>query len=124
MPGGNGTGPMGMGPMTGRAAGYCAGYDRPGYANPVPGRGFGRGAGFGRGFGGGRGWRNRFYATGMPGWQRAGMGWGGFAEAAPPAPTREQELAALKSQTEYADPELESMRKRIAELEADKEQKR
>lgn len=38
MPGGDGTGPMGMGSMTGRGAGYCAGYDTPGYANPVPRR--------------------------------------------------------------------------------------
>ena len=40
MPGGDGTGPMGMGPMTGRAAGYGAGYPVPGFMNPVPGRGF------------------------------------------------------------------------------------
>ena len=39
MPRGDGTGPGGMGPMTGRAAGYCAGYSVPGYMNPVPGRG-------------------------------------------------------------------------------------
>ena len=26
MPRGDGTGPRGLGPMTGRAAGYCAGY--------------------------------------------------------------------------------------------------
>ena len=38
MPLGNGTGPMGMGPMTGRAAGYCAGYGMPGYMNPYGGR--------------------------------------------------------------------------------------
>jgi hypothetical protein len=31
MPRGDGTGPGGMGPMTGRAAGYCAGYNVPGY---------------------------------------------------------------------------------------------
>ena len=50
MPGGNGTGPAGMGPMTGRAAGYCAGYSTPGFANPIGGRGFwGGGRGFGRG---------------------------------------------------------------------------
>ena len=30
MPGGDGTGPMGMGPMTGRGAGYCAGFAAPG----------------------------------------------------------------------------------------------
>jgi len=64
MPGGDRTGPWGMGPMTGRAAGLCAGYGMPGYANPIRGRGFGmgfggRGGGWGRGVGGGgRGWRN------------------------------------------------------------------
>jgi hypothetical protein len=40
MPAGNGTGPLGFGPITGRAAGYCAGYPVPGYMNPVGGRGF------------------------------------------------------------------------------------
>jgi hypothetical protein len=48
MPWGDGTGPWGLGPMTGRAAGYCAGYSVPGYMNPIPGFGFG--FGFGRGF--------------------------------------------------------------------------
>jgi len=38
MPFGDGTGPRGMGPMTGRGAGYCAGFGRPGFANPIPGR--------------------------------------------------------------------------------------
>ena len=33
MPAGDGTGPMGMGPMSGRGAGYCGGYDAPGAAN-------------------------------------------------------------------------------------------
>ena len=37
MPWGDGTGPTGLGPMTGRAAGFCAGYGVPGYANPVAG---------------------------------------------------------------------------------------
>jgi hypothetical protein len=48
--------------MTGRAAGYCSGSSKPGYANPnVPiyGRGFGRGGG--RGFGRGYWGRGRFY---------------------------------------------------------------
>jgi len=42
MPLGDGTGPGGMGPMTGRAAGYCAGYPVPGYMNHVPGFGYPR----------------------------------------------------------------------------------
>lgn len=49
MPGGDGTGPMGMGPMTGRAAGFCAGFGMPGYVNSYPDWGYGRGRGFGRG---------------------------------------------------------------------------
>jgi hypothetical protein len=55
MPRGDGTGPAGQGPMTGRGMGYCAGFDVPGYANGgyIGGisRGFGRGFGRGRGFG-------------------------------------------------------------------------
>lgn len=38
MPRGDGTGPAGMGPMTGRAAGYCAGFPVPGYVNSAGGR--------------------------------------------------------------------------------------
>ena len=35
MPRGDGTGPVGMGRMTGRGAGFCAGFAAPGCANPV-----------------------------------------------------------------------------------------
>ena len=65
MPGGDRTGPLGAGPRTGRAAGYCAGYGMPGYANPMPGYGYGMGygRGYGRGLGQGssfgRGYRSR-----------------------------------------------------------------
>lgn len=125
MPAGDGTGPWGTGPMTGRAAGFCAGFGAPGHANPLPGRGFGmgRGGSGGRGAwgcrGGGRGWRNRFYATGLPGWMRAGMSYGapsGVPHAA--APTPEQELASLKQQAESLDTALATIRKRVQELEA------
>jgi len=130
MPFGDGTGPAGMGPMTGRAAGYCAGYGMPGYANPGGGGGFGFGRGFGRGRGGGRGWRNRFWATGLYGWQR-GYGWpaypaapapyaapGPYAAPAYPAPAMgpEQEVEALKAQAEGFRQALEDIQKRIAEL--------
>jgi len=69
MPFGDGTGPMGLGPMTGRGAGFCAGFGTPGFANPMPGcpypYGYAHlapvwprwGRGFGRGFG--RGWWRR-----------------------------------------------------------------
>ncbi len=116
MPGGDGTGPAGMGPMTGRAAGYCAGYGTPGFANPMGGRGF-RGRGF---FGRGRGWRNRFYATGMPGWMRAGYGYPygyGSEYASPAAPTAEQEKEELKQQAQYMQESLDAINNRISELE-------
>jgi len=58
MPRGDGTGPMGMGPTTGRAMGYCAGNAAPGYTN------------FGFGMGRGRGFRRMYYRTGFPGWAR------------------------------------------------------
>ncbi len=47
MPRGDGTGPAGQGPLTGRGLGCCAGYDAPGFVYGA-GRGFGRGPG--RGF--------------------------------------------------------------------------
>lgn len=43
-------GPAGLGPRTGRAVGYCAGYNVPGYLNPAPGFGGRRFLGRGRGF--------------------------------------------------------------------------
>ena len=76
MPGGDRTAPVGMGPMTGRAAGYCAGHSVPGFVNPVPGGGF-----WGWGRGGGRGWRNWYYATGLTGGQRAALGLPAFGVA-------------------------------------------
>ena len=46
MPGGDGTGPAGMGPMTGWGAGYCAGNSVPGFTNPFRGRALGNRRGF------------------------------------------------------------------------------
>jgi len=109
MPSGDRTGPQGMGPRTGRGAGYCAGYDRPGYANQGFGRGFGRGM-FGRGAFGGRGFRNWFHGTGLPGW----MGYGAYPGAYPPAPpapmTPEQEQDALKAQEAWLQEQLDAVR--------------
>ena len=130
MPGGDRTGPAGLGPMTGRSAGYCAGNQVPGSASAPGGRGRGAGGrgGGGRGGRGGRGWRNRFYATGLTGWQRA---------AEVPASSEPQEVVApettpgatsdalnqqalelLKSEAKQYATGLEQIEKRIAELEA------
>jgi len=124
MPGGDGTGPMGMGPMTGRAAGYCAGYAVPGFMNPMPGRGFwgrGRGMGWGRGFGRGRGWRAA--AWGYPAAYAPYGAYPPYAASAyvPPVP-REDELQALQTQADYFTSALEEIRKRIEELQAAEKQ--
>lgn len=112
MPAGDRTGPMGMGSMTGRGAGYCRGFAAPGFANAGPGRGpgfgFGRGRGFGRRFsGGGFGWRNRFFATGLP----APTQGASYAPADP-----EAEKQGLKQQADALQSELEMIRKRLDEL--------
>jgi hypothetical protein len=56
MPFGDGTGPRGMGPMTGWGAGYCTGSGHMRFIGPAFGRGwFGFSRGFGRSIGRGSG---------------------------------------------------------------------
>jgi len=101
MPGGDGTGPAGMGPMTGGGRGFCG-------TGNSPRRFFGLGRGLGRG-GGGRGWRNWFRATGLTRWQRGGQF--GFAGG------REEEISAMKEEAGVLEGQLEGLRKRISDLE-------
>jgi hypothetical protein len=51
MPRGDRTGPLGLGPRTGRAAGYCGGHGMPGFMNPYGGQAFGGGPRLGFGWG-------------------------------------------------------------------------
>ncbi len=117
MPRGDGTGPMGMGAMTGRAAGLCAGYAVPGYANSLAGRGFAMGFGRGMGMACGRG----------RGFAGRGFGWRSMAYAAPygtaaqfQAPDPELEKQILMNQAKAVESELESIKKRLSELESAK----
>lgn len=122
MPGGDRTGPRGMGPMTGRGAGRCGGFAGPGYANPAIGRGFGWGAGrgagrgYGRGGGGrGRGWGRGFCAGWGPGW----TGYGAYpVHYGYPAPDPDLEKQALRNQADALEAELDGIKKRLAEVEA------
>lgn len=114
MPRGDRTGPNGMGPMTGRGAGYCSGSTVPGYMNPYGGRGLGRGFGYGAGFG-------RAYGHGFGRGFGYGLGYGrlwanpyGAAPVAPLTPQAEQDL--LNRQTELLESELQAIRKRLEEL--------
>ena len=118
MPRGNRTGPTGAGPRSGRGAGFCAGFDRPGYANAeIPG-----GAPMGMAFrqrgwsggsaAGGRGRRRRYFAAGQP-----GRGYLGAypAPAQPFNPELEEESLRIRSQALQS--ELEAIKKRLEEIE-------
>ena len=115
MPGGDGTGPSGQGPMTGRGLGYCVGYVAPGF---TWGRGYGRGRGFGF-----RRWRrnpyvnpvNPYYATGYnyPDYREGYFqpyGYGG-------TPSKEDEAATMHSALGEISDALSEIERRITELE-------
>ena len=107
MPRGDRTGPTGAGPMTGRGAGYCAGFAAPGFANFGGGRGRGCGMGFGRGGSFGRG-----AGRGL------GRGWGWPVAGGGAPPTGDQELAVLKQQAQQLKADMELIQSRIQELES------
>ena len=91
MPGGDRTGPLGMGPMTGRGAGFCARFRG--------GRGFGgcRGNGFGRG----GGWYFSHPAYGLddePFWEQE---------------ADKEEMSILKNQIKDLQAELDLIKKRL-----------
>ena len=116
MPARDGTGPVGAGPMTGRAAGFCAGYGAPGFVNPVSGRhrGLGRGRGIGLRGGWGRGFgRGLVRGFGAP-WAAPYPGYGYYP--APPASSAQDELSALQTEAQYLKTELDNINKRISEL--------
>lgn len=106
MPGFNGTGPLGAGPMTGQGRGYCMSYIGPN-------------ARYDQRFclSGGRGRRHWYHAARLPRW----AGWSpGPAQAAAvyaPPLSGEQELCFLKGQAEYLENTLEQIKNRIKELE-------
>ncbi|KYK21966.1 hypothetical protein AYK24_02895 [Thermoplasmatales archaeon SG8-52-4] len=108
MPGVDGTGPQGRGPMTGRSAGFCAGFSSPGYANPEPARGFGRG--IGRGFGRGY-WGRRMFWRGYydPPYQR------NF-----PTQSKEEEKNYLENMVKGLEEEIKDIRTRIKQLSEEK----
>jgi len=93
MPGRDRRGPMGMGPMTGRGAGFCGGGRAFG---GVFGRGMGRGMGFGR-----------------------GMGRGFFGGAWNDVPPEADETSYLRAEAEALKARMESINRRLEELSTD-----
>ena len=106
MPGFDGTGPRGMGPMTGGGRGFCSPW------------GIGRTYGFGRGYGFGMGMP--YGGTAYPGARPYGYA-GAPVGTDPYAPqmTREQELDFLRDRAEAMKGQLGQIDARIKELEKD-----
>ncbi|MGI6286301.1 DUF5320 domain-containing protein [Neomoorella humiferrea] len=116
MPRGDRTGPWGLGPRTGRGAGYCSGFPVPGFMNPA--FGFGRGLGRGRGLG--LGWGRRLAWGFFPSFYgyHPGAFWGAsFPGAVPPggaAPDAEflkQQAAVLESQLKMVKEQLKALQR-------------
>ncbi len=99
MPGGDRTGPLGMGPMTGRGAGLCNSYRAD--SGFYPG-----------GFGRGRGFRRMFQATGQPGWRR--FGYDASYQGASEVPFDEKDL--LTRQKESLQEQLNILEKKLERL--------
>ncbi len=108
MPRGDRRGPEGMGPMTGRARGYCAGYSEPGF---VDNGGYGRGSGLGRGRGRGFFGRARGFFGRGPVYNQPVYG----------APENEAEY--LKAEAEDIKSRLEAISSRLKDLEKNTEEK-
>ncbi|MFC1698739.1 DUF5320 domain-containing protein [Candidatus Omnitrophota bacterium] len=94
MPGFDGTGPMGMGPITGGGRGFCA-VPMKDWRRPFGGRFFGRGRG--------RGWRR---------------GWFGYGSPNASEFTPQQEAEMLKKEAKAMQDEINSIHIRISELES------
>jgi len=114
MPGGDRSGPMGMGSRTGRGMGFCTGYADPGFTA----------GGRGRGFGGGRwqgGWQRRGRRSQQCwSWRGTWRGWGpggAWASAAYAAPDAEGERHYLQGEAEALQRQLDSIQQRLASLE-------
>ncbi len=100
MPRGDRTGPNGMGPRTGRGAGFCSGFDRPGYMNGGAARGFGYGRGMGRGYGRGYG-----YGFATP-----------YAPYAPVPYSKETERGYLENEISILKEQLKASEARLADI--------
>ncbi|MCP4754301.1 MAG: DUF5320 domain-containing protein [Proteobacteria bacterium] len=117
MPGGDGTGPVGAGFMTGRGMGYCAGRSAVEFANPGWRRGFGRGLGLGFRGGYGRGRAALVADSPYRGPNCAGRGYG---PPFGPTPSRQAERERLQDEAGYVEDTLRGIRNRLAELDPEK----
>ena len=113
MPGFDGTGPRGLGSMTGGARGYCVS-SAGSTQRLVGGRFFGRGRGLGRGSGRGRGFGRGFRWSGYPfAYDNPCM-----APLYPANFTSKQEADMLKAEAKAMQDEISAINQRIKDLES------
>jgi hypothetical protein len=107
MPGGDRTGPLGVGPRTGRGAGFCSGNSIPGFMNSRIG--FRRSLGRGRNFGRGRGfWRfSNYDSYNSPRYLDPSLNL---------QTTKEEEKAYLEETLKGLEEEINNIKNRIQEL--------
>jgi hypothetical protein len=117
MPRGDRRGPNGMGPMTGRGAGFCNGFDAPGYINRGAGYAGAFGRGLGRGFahGGGFGFRSGFDRP------MRGSGWGYAPQGTAPLAgySKEAEKGYIEDEVSFLKDQLKNLEDRLAEMRDD-----
>lgn len=115
MPYGDGTGPEGMGPKTGKALGFCAGFNSPGFTKGVPRGKSGRGRVRGRR----RGNKTDVNPRGISR-PRDGRGRGFTVQRTQATVnnevSKEDELENLKNYAEDLKKELEAVENRMNEL--------
>jgi hypothetical protein len=112
MPGFDGTGPAGGGPMTGWRRGYC---------NPTASYGLGRSwprRGVGLDYGRGRGYRHIYHETGLPRWARRRSDRPGLYREH--YYSQEDEVRMLKAEAEALKDDLNYIESRMKELEVEK----
>ena len=113
MPGFDGTGPAGGGPMTGGGRGYCS--SAVSYNVGRPRLRYGTGYRSGRG----RGYRHIFWETGLPRWARRGPSmwdqYSGFPVS------RKSEIAMLNDEAEALKENLDAIQARIKDLESEQD---
>jgi hypothetical protein len=129
MPRGDRTGPLGLGSMTGRGLGYCAGYATPGFTKGYFGQGLGFRRGFrrglGRGFGlGFRGYYPSIGFTPPPTYQNIPpyqMPYGASVPYLPPTIiTKEEQLKILADQKEFLEKQIADLTEEIKKIEEEK----
>lgn len=107
MPGLDGRGPLGAGPMSGRGMGNCVVSNRTGNVYGAPGRGMGRAVG-----------RNRGMGLGMGrGFNRGFRQMGSYVDPVGSVYSQQEELDMLRNEAELLKQDLSAIESRMSDLE-------